>query len=71
MTIGGAPICMVCKHLEREGLKCKAFPDKIPDDIIFGRSLHRDPYPGDHGIQFEAKNEKDFKHWLDARQIKL
>lgn len=71
MTIGGAPICVVCKHLGKEGLKCKAFPDEIPDGIIFARSLHMEPYPGDQGIRFEARDEKDFKRWLDAYQIKL
>jgi hypothetical protein len=45
------PICFYCKHLKRGD--CKAFPDGIPDDIWEARSLHRTPFPGDQGIQFE------------------
>lgn len=33
--------------------KCKAF-DAIPADILRGANDHTKPYPGDHGIQFEA-----------------
>ncbi len=34
---------------------CKAFPDGIPDEIAYGDNNHTDPYPGDNGIQYEAK----------------
>lgn len=71
MTIGAPPICMVCKHRAPRGLKCKAFPDRIPDDIIFGRSLHRTPYPGDRGIQFEPKSEKGLREWADENGVEL
>ena len=37
-----------------ERVCCKAFPGKIPDGIAYGKNLHTKPYPGDHGIQFEA-----------------
>jgi hypothetical protein len=57
MTTGGAPICMWCKHL-RDGMTCAAFPDGIPEDIIFSNHDHRKPYEEDHGIQFEPKDEK-------------
>ena len=71
MTIGGAPICIVCKHLEKGKLKCKAFPDKVPENIIWGRSLHTEPYPGDNGIQFEPRSEEDLARWADAYRIRL
>lgn len=32
---------------------CKAFPDRIPDEIAYGKDLHLTPHVGDHGIQFE------------------
>jgi hypothetical protein len=32
---------------------CRAFPDKIPDEIAYGSNLHLNPVKGDHGIQFE------------------
>jgi hypothetical protein len=31
---------------------CDAFPDGIPDGIIFGGFDHRNRYPDDHGIRF-------------------
>jgi len=58
MTVGRAPICLGCKHFHedaKEGLTCDAFPDGIPDTIVFSTHDHHEPYPGDHGIQFEAR----------------
>lgn len=48
--------CMGCKH-QMGGDVCAAFPDGKPDDIFFDRVSHREPYPGDGGIQFE-KDDK-------------
>lgn len=55
--IGSSPICMECKHLFETGLKCKAFPEGIPDKIIFGSVDHHNPIEGDNGIQFEPKED--------------
>jgi hypothetical protein len=35
---------------------CDAFPDGdgIPSEIITNEADHREPFPGDHGIQFDA-----------------
>lgn len=53
-----------CKHFagvaqpdgteSSERVVCRAFPDKIPDDIAYGDNLHLKPVKGDHGIQFET-----------------
>jgi len=50
------PDCFECKYFAEEYGEwfCDAFPAGIPETIASGRS-HKKPYPGDHGIQFEAK----------------
>lgn len=51
-----SPVCSYCKHLE-DGLKrrCTAFDSEfgIPLTIWNGENNHRQPFPGDGGIQFE------------------
>jgi hypothetical protein len=49
-------VCWKCKHLQ-EIHSCAAFPeeDGIPEEIWNGENDHRQPYPGDQGIQWEAK----------------
>lgn len=51
-------VCTSCKHLdfERE-FSCDAF-EEIPKDIWFGKNKHTEPYPGDHGIQFEKASKE-------------
>lgn len=44
--------CIDCRHYRRH-LKCAAFPERIPDEILEGEHDHREPYPGDNGIQYE------------------
>jgi hypothetical protein len=35
------------------GFRCAAFPDGIPDEILHSKFDHRNPHPGDNGIQYE------------------
>lgn len=49
-----APQCHGCRHYVKGTLACVAFPDGIPDVILVGDHDHRDPYPTDSGITFEA-----------------
>lgn len=54
------PPCFHCLHYhgyqeQDRWYRCAAFPDGIPHPIVFARKLHFEPYPGDHGIQFEPK----------------
>ena len=44
--------CPFCKHY-RGALRCAAFPDGIPVDVLRGLTDHRDPVDGDGGIRFE------------------
>jgi len=65
MTIGPAPMCFYCKHLIEtlEGKDdCKAFREEIPDKIYWNHYDHRQEFPGDKGIRFEAVNEEAKKH---------
>ena len=48
--------CLKCKHLYKDEISCKAFPDVIPQDILASVFDHRKPFRGDHGIQFEPKD---------------
>jgi len=49
------PQCYKCKHFKQFHL-CDAFAD-IPIDILLNKIDHRKPYPGDHGILFEAEKQ--------------
>jgi len=58
---GEFPQCDECRHLHADGAYCDAFPDGkgIPTKLlIFGPNMHDHglPFPGDHGILFEAKD---------------
>jgi hypothetical protein len=58
-------LCVLCQNYYggKEGDYCTAFPiidddghlSGIPEAIRSGDFRHTQPYPGDHGIQFEPK----------------
>jgi hypothetical protein len=49
--------CLHCKNKGRPGSgTCVAFPNKIPDEIFWGKNLHKEPYPGDRGILFVSSD---------------
>jgi len=54
------PLCASCKHLtvfENRILKCKAYPDGIPREILIMEEDHRQPLPEDNGIQYEPEEK--------------
>ena len=48
--------CASCRRFNRKDLlndTCEAYPKGIPEPILHGDNDHREPYPGDHGLQYE------------------
>lgn len=50
--------CAYCKNKLPKGATCKAFPDGdgIPEEILMRKNDHLEPFEGDNGIQFEARD---------------
>jgi hypothetical protein len=46
--------CHTCEH-RITGWTCAAFPRGIPEEILVGDDLHREPYEGDNGIQWKER----------------
>jgi hypothetical protein len=57
--------CAFCKHARGPG--CDAFPEKVPEAIWFGSEPHDRPVGGDHGIQFEPRENLTL---LERMQLK-
>jgi hypothetical protein len=49
----------VHSEIDEEAMYCSAFPDRIPQEVMFGVLDHRNPIPGDGGIQFEPDPDLD------------
>lgn len=77
MTIGRPSLCLGCTHFHRPTTlslapvtaTCAAFPTGIPVSILSGHTDHRQPHPGDHGLQF-IEQIPDTAHVYDAARRK-
>ncbi len=56
-TITGPEQCPRCVHW-RNNATCDAFTRGIPLAILTNEYDHRKPYAGDHGIQFEPRDDE-------------
>ncbi|MEF8715062.1 MAG: hypothetical protein V5B39_16215 [Accumulibacter sp.] len=55
---GRSDTCWDCRHY-RSHRRCAAFPDGIPEALWQAVHGHREPYPGDQGIQYKRRAEPD------------
>ena len=56
--------CATCVRRNMENtLICEAFPMGIPEVIFRGDNLHIEPFPGDHGLKYKAREEMNLR-WL-------
>lgn len=44
--------CASCARKYPDAPTCEAFPGRIPQPILNGENDHREPYPGDNGLQY-------------------
>lgn len=60
-------LCGFCKHFDEQHmnetheLRCAAFPDGMPDEVVWSKDGplfdHREPHPDDNGLQFEKLDD--------------
>lgn len=59
--------CVFCKRFHRKDYfdkksnkyyTCDAFPDRIPDDIVFGKFVHTKAYKGDNALLYEEDEKR-------------
>jgi hypothetical protein len=61
MTSGDEPVCFRCVNFDGvPEWSCRAFPTRIPDDIVENTVDHTKPHAGDHGIRFEQVPDQYF-----------
>lgn len=61
MTIGPSPVCMRCKFFNKDDFyknSCEAFPDGIPDEILYEGNKHLKPIPGQKNKKIVFKYRK-------------
>jgi hypothetical protein len=61
--IGYPPLCHYCAHRsQEEPWRCTAYPEEIPQEVLWMNVDHRVPYVDDRGIQFSLRTDMD-EYW--------
>jgi hypothetical protein len=60
-------MCLACIH-KKPANACAAFPNGIPEEITWGDFDHRQEYPGDGGVRFQARPGVDIDKVWRLRQ---
>jgi hypothetical protein len=66
MTTNVPSLCASCRFIKKDGT-CAAFPDGIPDDILFWGGDHRGIVDGQVGTTthiLKDGKEQDFEDWV-------
>lgn len=62
MTTRIAPQCLYCRRYymgdNRMGFRCEAFPNGIPEDILWWQVDHQQSVDGDRGLRFDPLDQK-------------
>lgn len=53
----GTLLCWSCAHYGPEKGTCRAFPQRIPLEIVSGEVEHREPIDGDGGLTYKRRPE--------------
>lgn len=67
MTVGAGALCFACKRWN--GRVCDAFPDGIPESIMFDGFDHRQPHEGDNGKRFVLGDEDQLNAYEQVQAI--
>lgn len=50
--------CATCARRDlKNTLRCDAYPFGIPTAILSGKTQHREPFPGDHGLTYQPREQ--------------
>jgi hypothetical protein len=51
-------LCHWCAHRDQDSpWRCKAYPEEIPQEVVWMNVDHRQPYVDDHGVRFELRED--------------
>ena len=69
--INPPPICVLCKHYDREESSCRAFPRGIPAEITQELNDHMEPLAGEYPTfeQGDDVEDSQMEAWQNLRLV--